>query len=371
MSVVVPFYSAAAAHQGLDLRAALERVLDSHWYVLGREVRAFEEEFATYCGVPHCVSVANGTDALELALRALEVEAGAEVLCTANAAFYASTAALAVGAQPRYVDVDPASLCMDPAALDQALARRRPAAVIVTHLYGQLADVAAIAATCRRHDVPWIEDCAQAHGARRDGRLAGAFGDLACFSFYPTKNLGALGDGGAVLTADAARAERLRSLRQYGWTSKYHVQHAGGRNSRLDELQAAVLRTKLPALDRQNAERRAIAERYAQAFAGLPLQLPVSTGEDFAAHLYVVRTPQRDALRGHLQACEIGHDVHYPVPDHQQPVMREAQAGVRLPHTESACGQVLSLPCQPGLGESAVQAVIDAVRGFFAKGAAC
>ncbi len=365
MSVGVPFYSAEAAHRGLDLRGAVERVLESHWYVLGREVRSFEEEFAAYCGVPHCVSVANGTEALELSLRALGVVPGDEVLCCANAGFYASTAARAVGAVPRYVEIDAASLCMDLAALGQALAVRRPGAVIVTHLYGQLADVAAIGELCRRHGVPWIEDCAQAHGARRDGRRAGAWADLACFSFYPTKNLGALGDGGAILAADAAHAERLRSLRQYGWSSKYHVQLEGGRNSRLDEMQAAVLRAKLPALERQNAERRAVAQRYAQAFADLPLRLPVSTAEDFAAHLYVIRTERREALRAHLTAQGIGHDVHYPVPDHRQPVQRQACAGVRLPLTEAACDQVLSLPCQPGLDDASVQAVVTAVQSFF------
>lgn len=371
MSVVVPFFSAAAAHAGLDLRGAIDRVLRSHWFVLGEEVRSFEAEFAAYCGVAHCVSVANGTEALELALRTLGVQPGDAVLCAANAGFYASTAALALGAVPRYVDVDPVSLCMDPAALEQALQRQRPAAVVVTHLYGQLADAAAIAAACRRHGVPWIEDCAQAHGAQRDGRRAGAFADLACFSFYPTKNLGALGDGGAVLAADAAQAEHLRSLRQYGWSSKYHVQHAGGRNSRLDEMQAAVLRCKLPVLDRHNAERRRVAARYSQAFAGLPLRLPGSTGEDFAGHLYVVRTPRRDALRAHLQSLGIGADVHYPVPDHWQAVMRDAQPGGPLPQTEAACAQVLSLPCQPGLDEAAIGTVIDAVRGFFQEAAAC
>jgi dTDP-4-amino-4,6-dideoxygalactose transaminase len=227
-----------------------------------------------------------------------------------------------------------------------------------------------IAAQCREAGVPLIEDCAQSHGAARAGRQAGSFADLACFSFYPTKNLGALGDGGAVLTADAEAAGRLKSLRQYGWSKKYEVTRLGARNSRLDEMQAAVLREKLAHLDRQNAQRRAIASSYNEAFAGLPLQLPPSLGEDYVAHLYVVRTPRRDALRAHLQQRGVATDVHYPIADIRQPAFQGRFDGLALPVTEAACATALSLPCFPGLADADVRHVAQSVREFFGSAGA-
>ena len=367
-AVQVPFFSAAGAAFGVDLAACLRQVVDGGQYVLGPKVREFEAAFACYLGVAHGVGVASGTDALTLALRALGVGAGARVLTAANAGCYASTAIAQVGAEPLYADVDPADLALAPAALEQALRSGPVAAVILTHLYGQMGDVARISAACHAAGVPLIEDCAQAHGALRDGRKAGAWGALACFSFYPTKNLGALGDGGLVATDDPALAERVRALRQYGWAAKYQVTLAGGGNSRLDELQAAVLLAKLPHLERANAERRAIAQRYNAAFAGLPLRLPPSMGDDYVAHLYVVRTPQRADLQAHLARHGVACDVHYPVPDHRQPVR---SSEVSLPITEAACAEVLSLPCYPGLTGSQIEQVIEAVRGFFDAGAAC
>ena len=361
---MIPLFSSAVANRGLGLAEALARVVESNSFVMGREVAQFEAEFAAHTGVTHCISVANGTDALELALRALGVGQGTNVVCAANAGFYGSTAILQVGANPVFADVDDRTLALAPAALEAAL-RGRPAAVIVTHLYGQLADIEPIARLCRAAGVPLIEDCAQAHGAERGGRRAGSFGDIACFSFYPTKNLGALGDGGAVLTGDPELAAGLRSLRQYGWHRKYEVTRLGARNSRLDELQAAVLREKLKHLDRQNGERRAIARSYSEGLAGLPLQLPASLGEDFAAHLYVVRTPRRDALRQHLLEAGVATDVHYPIADTRQPALQGRFAHVALPVTEVACDTVMSLPCFPGLADADVQHVIHSVRAFF------
>ena len=363
---VIPFFSAALVNQGLGLAAALNRVLESNSFVLGHEVTQFELEFARHVGALHCVSLANGTDALELALRALGIGPGAPVVCVANAGFYSSTAVHLVGASPVYVDVDEHTLTMCPDALAGALSKR-PAAVIATHLYGQLAAIERLAALCREAGVPLIEDCAQSHGARRGGRSAGSFADLSCFSFYPTKNLGALGDGGAVLTGDAALAARVRTLRQYGWSKKYEVSVLGGCNSRLDELQAAVLREKLPQLDRQNAQRRSIAARYNQAFTHLPLRLPASVGEDFVAHLYVLRTPQRDALRSHLLECGVATDIHYPIADTLQPAYLGTRLGEALPVTEAACATVMSLPCFPGLADADVALVIQAVQSFFAR----
>ena len=361
----IPLFSAAVVNQEFDLGGAVGRVLASNSFILGREVSQFESEFAEHVGVAHCVSVANGTDALELALRAVGVVPGDKVACVANAGFYSATAVHLAGALPSYVDVDESTLTMSPPALEQVL-QSQPAAVIVTHLYGQLADVEPIAQLCRERGIALIEDCAQAHGALRAGRRAGSFGDVACFSFYPTKNLGAVGDGGAVVTQDDQLAGRVRLLRQYGWSEKYRVSRLGGRNSRLDEVQAAVLREKLPQLDRQNAQRRDIARRYNQAFAGLPLRLPPSDGQDFVAHLYVVRSSQREAMRIHLSERGVATDVHYPIPDTRQPACQGRYAAEPLPVTEAACASVVSLPCFPGLTDGEVEHVIQSVQSFFA-----
>ena len=363
---MVPLFSAAAANAGLDLTAIVKRVIDSNWYVLGEEVNALEREFADYIGVRECVSLANGTDALELSLRALGVSSGDKVACVANAGFYGSTAILAVGATPLYVDVDAATLNMSTRSLAEALVHK-PKAVIVTHLYGQMAEVESLASLCRAAGAAVVEDCAQAHGAMRDGRRAGSLGDIGSFSFYPTKNLGALGDGGGIVCNDAALAARVRTLRQYGWSTKYHVATPDGRNSRLDEIQAAVLREKLPRLDGWNASRRDIATRYNAAFAGLPLTLPSSTGEDYVAHLYVVRVENRDLFRTHLRNGDVSTDVHYPVPDHWQPAYPLKDTKVSLAETERGCDLLVSLPCYPGLPAQDVEHVIRVVRSFFER----
>lgn len=359
----VPLFCARTAAYGVDLHRVVGDVIASERYVLGAKVEAFEAAFGAYLGVRHVVSVANGTDALELALRALGVDSGGRVATVANAGFYASTAIGAIGATPVYVDVDDARLTMSLDALETAMTSGAIDAVVVTHLYGQLADVAAIAALCDRAGVPLVEDCAQAHGARVDGRHAGGWGAMACFSFYPTKNLGAIGDGGAVVTSDQQLAHRVRGLRQYAWGRKYEVTMPGGRNSRLDELQAAVLTAKLPQLDAANAERRAIAKRYNEAFSDVSLKRPISVGADYVAHLYVIRSRQRDALRAHLARRGVASEIHYPIPDHRQQVLGDVTR-VSLPVTEAACDQVLSLPCFPGLLDEQVDRVIAAVREF-------
>jgi aminotransferase EvaB len=366
MASQIPLFSSKIANNGVDLAGALQRVVERNWYVLGTEVAAFEAEFAAYQGVKSCISLANGTDALEIALRTLEIGPGKRVALVANAGFYGSTAVHTVGAEPTYVDVDAAMLTMAPASLQSALATGLDA-IIVTHLYGQMADVEQIAAMAAAAKVPLIEDCAQAHGATRNGRRAGSFSDIACYSFYPTKNLGAIGDGGAITTNSAEFDTRARRLRQYGWSSKYHVTEPGGRNSRLDELQAAVLREKLPMLDGWNAQRRAIAARYAAAFADLPVQLPASTGDDFVGHLYVIQVQDRAAFIASMTAEGISTDIHYPVPDHRQTAYPQG-AGVSLPVTEAASATVVTLPCFPGLDASSVERVIAAVRSYFSRG---
>jgi aminotransferase EvaB len=361
---VIPLFSTAQANADFDLKSAITRVIDSHWYVLGHEVKNFEAEFAAYLDTSHCVSLANGTDALELALRAVGVGMGDLVALVANAGFYGSTALHAIGATPLYVEVDDASLTMSPAALEVTLAQQ-PKAVIVTHLYGQLAAIEKITELCRTNNIFVIEDCAQCHGATRNGKQAGSFGDIATFSFYPTKNLGALGDGGAIATDSDALADQVRSLRQYGWSQKYTVTTQFGGNSRLDEIQAAVLREKLPQLDRQNAQRRSIAQRYNNALSALALRCPDSVDEDFVGHLYVVRTNQRAELRSFLHTQGVSTDVHYPVADHLQPAYAQASAVQILPITELACASALSLPCFPGMTDSDVNRVIAAVHAFF------
>ena len=346
-----------------SIREAMDSVLASGRLVLGPAVANFEQAFADYIGVAHGIGVASGSDALELALRALDVGPGTTVLTVANAGGYATTAIRACGARARYLDVNADTLLVDVDALEQALAER-PQAVVLTHLYGQMADAARIAARCQHHGVALIEDCAQAHGAQRQGRRAGSFGALACFSFYPTKNLGAIGDGGAVLTADEALASRVRQLRQYGWSDKYRVDLAGGRNSRLDELQAAVLGVKLLHLDAENERRRAIAARYqGQLRNPLIRLLARAAGPDDVFHLAVLRCVHRDALRAHLAGHGIDSDVHYPIPDHWQAAWREATQP-SLPVTEAAVAEVLSLPCHPALNDEELDRVIEAVNAF-------
>jgi dTDP-4-amino-4,6-dideoxygalactose transaminase len=338
---------------------AAARVLASRWFVLGEEASAFEREFAAYCRTRHCVGVANGTDALELALRAVGVAKGDAVAVVANAGYYGCTALAAIGAHPAFVDIDD-TLTMSPAALGALMPR--PKAVVVTHLYGRLAAIEAIVAIADEAGVPVIEDCAQAHGASRNGRRAGSFGAAGCFSFYPTKNLGAAGDAGAVVTSDEQVASRLRELRQYGWTTKYRVERAGGRNSRLDEIQAAFLRVKLPRLESWNSARRAVARRYDDAFRELGIALPAWSDDENVAHLYVIRITERERLREHLSVHGIATDVHYPIPDHRQCVSILAECS--LPQTEAACAEVLTLPCFPGVSETDVERVVKQVRAW-------
>ncbi|MBN8212748.1 MAG: DegT/DnrJ/EryC1/StrS family aminotransferase [Xanthomonadales bacterium] len=351
---------------------AVGDVIASGHFVLGSHVAAFEAEFAAYCGVDHCVGVANGTDALELALKAAGIGAGDKVVVAANAAMYGTTAVLACGAEPVFVDVLPGEATLDPKAIEavfQNHADERSGAgikaILVTHLYGRLARMTDICHIARTHGAMIVEDCAQAHGARAgDGRRAGAFGDIASFSFYPTKNLGAIGDGGAIVCNDPVLAMRARQLRQYGWGGKYENALMGGRNSRLDEIQAAMLLVMLPRLDAWNARRRQIARRYFEGIRSDSIELPPVVGEGDVAHLYVVRSDRRTALREHLSAHGIQSDVHYPVPDHRQPCHALRYAHVVLPTTERDAGRVLSLPCFPEMTDDEVSRVIDACSRF-------
>lgn len=354
------------ARHAAALKAAAARVIDSGRYVLGEELRAFEDEFARWCGVPHALGVGNGLDALSLILRAYadagRLEPGDEVILPGNTFIASFLAVTANGLVPVPVEADAASFNIDPAAVEASIGPRTRA-IMAVHLYGQLADMAALSAIAGRHGLLLIEDAAQAHGATRDGRRAGSFGDAAAFSFFPGKNLGALGDGGAVVTADVALAGRIEALRNYGSLVKYqHV--CQGANSRLDEIQAAFLRVKLAHVDDDVARRRAIARRYREAIRHPGIVLPAVVDEAAHAwHLFVVRCARRDALQRHLAGHGVQTLVHYPVPAHRQPAY-PALAGARLPLTERLHEEVLSLPMDPGMDDASVERVVDACRTF-------
>jgi dTDP-4-amino-4,6-dideoxygalactose transaminase len=367
---IVPLAAPAAENARLrpDLLAAVARVIDSGAYVLGDEVRAFEAEMAAALGVKGVVGVGSGTDALIIALRALGVGSGDEVVLPSHTAGPTAAAVCLLGAVPVLIDVDPDIYGVTPELVATALTERTKA-VIVVHLYGHPVDVEAIAVVTRGAGVPLIEDCAQAQGARIGERQVGSFGDIGCFSFYPTKNLGAIGDGGALASSDEAILAKLRALRTYGWVRPQYAEVPGGACSRLDELQAAMLRIKLAGLDASVTRRRAIAERYRVGLHGLPLRLPVERqGHAHGHHLFVVRSEQRDALAEHLKGHGVMTGRHYPYAVHEQPVFK---AAARIPHplseTEALIPEILSLPLFPELTDAQVDRVIAAVRGFFAR----
>lgn len=341
---------------------ACQRVLGRSYYILGPESKGFEEEFAQYCCVNHCVTLANGTDAIELALRAVGVTPEDKVATVANAGGYSTTAIRAIGAVPVYIEIDEASMLMSAGSLEHAIRQQTIKAIVVTHLYGLLADMPALLKIAKDNGIAVVEDCAQSHGANRQGKRAGSWGDIAAFSFYPTKNLGALGDGGAIVTNHAPLAEAVRELRQYGWKTKYRCERNGGRNSRLDEIQAAFLRIQLPTLESRTLRRQAILQRYQQGLASTTLKLPL-VDASHVGHLYVVRHSQRDQIRSALQQHGIGTDIHYPLPDHLQPAAAAWLSSIpSLPVTESTATQLVSLPCFPELTDAEVDTVIAAVQ---------
>jgi dTDP-3-amino-3,4,6-trideoxy-alpha-D-glucose transaminase len=355
----VPFLDLHAGYRELraDLEEAQRRVMASGRYVLGPEVEAFEREFAAFCGVAECVSVASGLDALTLALRAIGVRAGDEVVVPGHTFIATWLAVSALGARPVPVDCLPETGNIDPAAIEPVLTARTRA-IVPVHLYGRPADMGAIQA----QGLPVLEDAAQAHGARFGSRRAGSLGRAAAFSFYPGKNLGAYGDGGAVTTGDPALAETLRALRNYGSQEKY-VHTLQGSNSRLDELQAAFLRVKLRHLDRWNERRRAIAARYLADIEGVALPV-VDPGCEPVWHLFVVRVPARQALQEHLSARGVETLVHYPTPPHLAGAYASEGPWPALPVTETLADTVLSLPIGPHMTDDQVEQVVAAVNSF-------
>ncbi len=352
-----------------EIDTAIRTVLEGSAYILGQPVDRFERDFAAYVGVGHGVGVNNGTDALHLAIRSLGIGSGDEVITVSHTAVATVAAIRMSGATPVLVDVDMTTYTIDPEAV-RALIGPRTKAIIAVHLYGHPAEMDTLLSICREHRLKLIEDCAQAHGARYHGRMVGSMGDLSAFSFYPTKNLGAIGDGGMVLCNDDGIARRLRMLRQYGWDSPQHSLMEGW-NSRLDPLQAAILGVKLRYLPQNTARRRAIAEAYGIGLNGIPLRLPlVRPDTEHVHHLYVVRTDDeatRDGLREHLASAGIASAIHYALPVHKQ----DAYAGwVRtgsLRHTEMIASTILSLPMYPELSDPDQQRVIEAINSFFAQ----
>jgi len=348
-----------------DELAAVERVLRSGWYVLGKEVQAFEAAWAQACGAGFAVGVGNGLDAIEIGLRVLGIGPGDEVITTSMTAFASTLAIMRAGATPVFADIDPATALLDAASVERCVTPRTKA-VLLVHLYGQVRDMQRWETWCRQRAIHLLEDCAQSHLAAWHGRPGGTFGAWGAYSFYPTKNLGALGDGGAFVTNDEQHAEQARRLRNYGQSQRYHHPEIG-MNSRLDELQAAILRVRLTTLPQLTARRRAIAANYLGGLRNQRVELMAAPAEpaSHVHHLFVVRCAERDRLSAHLKANGIESLCHYPVPVHQQPpcktMTRDPQG---LPHTERHAAQCLSLPCHPQLTDGDVSKVIAAVNTF-------
>lgn len=364
MTEQIPLVDLKAQYRSIrgELDAAIQRVIDGAGFIMGPEVQAFERAFAATCEVEHCIGVSSGTAALILALRALGIGPGDEVITVAHTFIATAEAICAVGARPVFVDIEPHTYTLDPAALDAAITSATRA-VIPVHIYGQPADMTQINEIAAAHSLAVIEDAAQAHSATWQGRKAGTLATLGCFSFYPGKNLGAYGDAGAITTNDAALAERLRLLRNHGRRSKYlHEQIGFG--ERLDTLQAAILHAKVAHLEAWTAARRRLAARYSEHLANCELVLPaVAPDAEPAWHLYVVRTPRRDALLEHLKAHGVEAGIHYPVPLHRQPAFAAFDYPA-LPVTETVAATCLSLPLYPELTDAQQDRVIELVQSF-------
>ena len=349
-----------------EIADAIRDVLDSGHYILGHEVASFEREFADYLGADFAVGCANGTDALVLAMRALDIGPGDEVIVPSHTAVPTVAAVVMAGATPVCVDVEPEFYTLDPSRVEAACSDRTKA-IVAVHLYGQAAAMDALTDIAKRRGLRLIEDCAQATGASYRSKRLGTIGDIGCFSFFPTKNLGGIGDGGAMVTGDAGLAERLRRLRQYGW-DEHRISQEPGVNSRLDELQAAILRVKLRHLDQANADRRALAAQYTRELDACVHTPRIREGAEHVFHLYVVRVPDRKALMDHLASADIHAGIHYPVPVHLQPAykgrVRKADA---MEHTELLSNEVLSLPMYPELSSEASRQVIDAIQAAVRK----
>ena len=360
---MIPFLNLVPGPDAADVRAAIDRVVTRGWFVLGPELEAFEAEFGAAAQAPHVIGVGNGTDALALALRGLGVGPGDDVITSPLSAAFSALAILMAGARPVFADIDPDRLTMDPSATEAAITSRTKA-IMPVHLYGQPADMPAIMRIADGHSLTVVEDCCQSHLATCAGRPVGSFGHAAAYSFYPTKNLGALGDGGAITTSDAALAARLRRLRNGGQTTRY--EHAEfGVNSRLDEMQAAILRARLAWLPSWTTERRSLAAEYRRQLRGAPVTVPGEHDPGHVYHLFPILTGDRAALQANLKARGIETLIHYPVPIPRQPAMADARPDP-CPVADRVCNQVLSLPLHPGMPARAVEEVAAALHAHAA-----
>ena len=358
--ISVPMFNLSQVTDVDKLTKISTNVLNSPQHILGPNVHNFEIKFADYIGVNHCLGVANGSDALVIALRSIGIKRNDEVATVANAGFYTCSALNIIGAIPVFIDVDAESLLIDPVDLEKKIITRNVKAVVVTHLYGQVAPIKEVIELCSKSGIKVIEDCAQ---AQVDGKKVGSFGDISTFSFYPTKNLGAVGDGGAVLTNDEQIAEIVKKSRQYGWEEKYSVEIEYGTNSRLDELQAAFLLAKLNDLDKWNQQRITIAKQYVNAFEKSKIKVLKNTLKG-VAHLFVILTDDRDELVKHLAKNSIQSGIHYPISDHNQAIYKEKFKDISLPVTDASFNKILSLPIYPGMKQEEIDHVINVITNF-------
>jgi dTDP-3-amino-3,4,6-trideoxy-alpha-D-glucose transaminase len=356
---VIPFLNLKPGPDAGDVRAAIERVIERGWFVLGPELDAFEHEFAAACGAPYAIGVGTGTDAIALAVRACGIGPGDEVITAPLSAAYSALAVMMAGARPVFADIDPARLTLDPRATAAAVTSKTRA-IMPVHLYGQPADMNGIMDVAARHNLLVIEDCCQAHGGTYNGRPVGSFGIAAAYSFYPTKNLAALGDGGAITTTDQAIAARLKRLRNGGQTDRYHHGEFGI-NSRLDEMQAAILRARLPWLPKWIAERRQLAAGYRTHLTGAAVTVPPECDPGHVYHLFPILSTERDALQARLKSRGVETLIHYPVPIPRQPALA-SERPARCPVADRVCDQVLSLPLHPGMAPPAVEEVASALH---------
>lgn len=346
-----------------EIDKSIRRVLDSNWYVLGKEVKLFEDEFANYNNASYAIGVANGTDALQIALRALDIGSGDEVITTSHTAVATASAIDLVGAKPVFVDIESNFFTLDPHKIEEVITPKTKA-IIPVHIYGQPCNMDKIISIAKAKNIRVIEDCAQAHGAFYKNKRIGSIGDIGCFSFYPTKNLGAIGDGGALITNSNKLARRIKLLREYGWEKRYVSSHEGW-NSRLDELQASILRVKLKYLDKDNGRRLKIAKKYLNYFKGLPIELPLTRSEcSHVFHLFVIRTEERDSLKNYLVQNGVNTTIQYPVPIHKQSYYEQKNSPLLI-RTEKYANLILSLPNFPELENNDQMKVISHVKKFF------
>ena len=361
--IFVPMFQPSAVTDVEKLTSVAKKVLMSGEHILGKNVLDFENAFAKYIGVKNCVGVANGTDAIMIALRALGVQKDDKVATVANAGFYACAALLQIGAIPVFIDVDPDSLLFDITDFENKIATQNVKVVVVTHLYGQVAPISEIMHICISRGIKVLEDCAQATGAHFKKQKVGSFGDISTFSFYPTKNLGAVGDGGAILTNSDALASNSRKLKQYGWGRKYEVEIMSGSNSRLDEIQAAFLLVKLNYLEEWNVERISLARQYVKGIDNPKIKVLKNTLMG-VVHLFVIQTSERRELTQHLSKHNIQFGIHYPISDHKQKIFNNKYDELNLTVTDNAVNNILSLPLYPGLTQVQVEHLISTLNSF-------